>query len=671
VVDRIDPDDRGAFLGNGTLGLRVRQQGTGWWHPSTTGREEAQGPGRASSEAFPAGPLPAFMAGLYEDEHLVTVPAPTAIDLVVGDRHFMADPGHIRNFRQTLSLREGVLTTEADWDTGAGNLRVAIRTLVARHDPHLSMVELRLRAGKAMELRLLRASEPGGDFEGATWSVRDDSFELQARTRQGGVRFAQVDRLLVGDSPVAPGNASPSEIGERRVPLSAASEVVVTRFVGTANGRDVADPLAAARKSVATAASGGGENLFAQHREAWARLWESDIEIEGAPKDQLVARTLLFYLRQNARPGGDASIPPMGLTGDAFGGHIFWDAETWIFPALLAFHPEMARPLLDYRYRTLPAARANAHAEGMPGASYAWESAATGTEQGPEPYRNGRHVTADIALAVWQYYAATGDRGWLAERGWPILQATAEYWVGRASRSGGRFGIKRVTTPDENAGIVDNSAWVNFAARRNLEISADVGNLLGRPVNPRWLQVAKGLTLPRDPQTGLIREHDSYRGVKIKQADTLLLLFPGGLSLPAEEQARLYDYYAPRAIEVGPAMTDSIHAIIAARLGRADEAYRQFRDSYEPFLRPHFLLFSEKRTRDNLYFLTGAAGTLQSILYGFGGLRLGDADQPTEKALLPPPWKSLTLRGVSWQGRRYDRVVRAGQKAEWRAAGKG
>jgi trehalose/maltose hydrolase-like predicted phosphorylase len=668
-VNRIDPDDRGAFLGNGTLGLRVRQQGTGWWRPSLIGRTEDGSPTRASSEEHPAGSLPAYMAGLYEEEHLVTVPSPTALDLVVGDEHFMADARRVRSFRQTLSLREGILTTEADWETGAGSVHVAIRTLVARHDPHLAMVELRLRPERAMELRLLRAFEPGGDFQGATWTVRDSSFEIQARTRHGGVRFAQVDRLMVDGSAMAPGNATPAEIGERRVSLAASREHVVTRLVGTANGRDVSDPLSAARKSVANAAALGSESVLERHRQAWAHLWRSDIEIEGAPQDQQVVRSLLFYLRQSARPGGDASIPPMGLSGDAFGGHIFWDAETWIFPALLAFHPEMARPLLDYRYRTLPAARANAGAAGLPGASYAWESAATGTEQAPEPFRHGRHVTADIALAVWQYYAATGDRAWLSERGWPILQATAEYWAARARPDGSRFSIKAVTTPDENAGLVDNSAWVNFAARRNLEIATNVAKLLGRRADPRWLRVAKGIALPRDPQTGLIREYDAYRGLKIKQADTLLLLFPGGLSMPAEEQARLYDYYAPRAIEVGPAMTDSIHAIVAARLGRADEAHRQFRDSYEPFLRPHFLLFSEKRTRDNLYFHTGAAGTLQSVLYGFGGLGLGDPARPTEKPLLPPSWKSLTLRGVAWQGRRYDRVVRAGQAAEWRPNG--
>ena len=98
-------------------------------------------------------------------------------------------------------------------------------------------------------------------------------------------------------------------------------------------------------------------------------------------------------------------------------------------------------------------------------------------------------------------------------------------------------------------------------------------------------------------------------------------------------------------------MSDSIHTIVAAGLGRGERAYNHFRESYQPFLRPPFLYFSEKRTRDNLYFHTGAGGCLQSVLYGFGGLRF--RSRPAHGRAPPPPdtWKSLEIRRVRWRGR--------------------
>ena len=163
----------------------------------------------------------------------------------------------------------------------------------------------------------------------------------------------------------------------------------------------------------------------------------------------------------------------------------------------------------------------------------------------------------------------------------------------------------------------------------------------------------------------MILEYAGYRGEPAKQADTLLLLHPGGMPASPPEQARLYDYYASRVIRNGPAMTEAIHSLLAARLGRGQEALDRFRAGYRPFLRPPFGLFSEKRTRDNLCFLTGAAGVLQAVIYGFAGLDLHDSPTPQAHPSLPPGWQSITLHGVQWRGKCYDlRCDRAG--AHWR-----
>ncbi|HEU4753630.1 MAG TPA: glycoside hydrolase family 65 protein, partial [Armatimonadota bacterium] len=374
------------------------------------------------------------------------------------------------------------------------------------------------------------------------------------------------------------------------------------------------------------------DSLLDGHRKAWEQLWRHDIEIEGDPEAQQVVRACLFYLLASTRSGSDQGVPPMGLSSSAFNGHVFWDMDSWMLPAVLPQQPELARAMLEYRYRTLDGARANARAEGLPGASYAWESARTGRETLEGVYRHGRHVTGDVALAARQYYTATGDRSWLQSRAWPILQATADNWVARAKPDGkGGYVVRQVTTPDENAGLVDQSAWTQYVARVNLEFAAQAARELGKPANPRWLQVAKGLGYLRDA-SGMILSHSGFdASKKSKQADALLLEHPGQAGLSKEELARMYGFYAPRVIAHGPAMTDAIHAIVAARLGRQQEALDRFREGYRPFVRPPFHVFSEKRTKDNLCFVTGAAGTVESVLYGFAGLRLEPDSAHTDR----------------------------------------
>ena len=67
-----------------------------------------------------------------------------------------------------------------------------------------------------------------------------------------------------------------------------------------------------------------------------------------------------------------------------------------------------------------------------------------------------QHVTADVALAQWQYYLSTGDGHWLATQGWDVLQGTAEFWASHAvADPSGGYDIDHVMGPDEYHGDVD------------------------------------------------------------------------------------------------------------------------------------------------------------------------------------------------------------------------
>jgi len=404
----------------------------------------------------------------------------------------------------------------------------------------------------------------------------------------------------------------------------------------------------------------------------WPDFWKhSDIVIGGDPEAQQVTHAELFDLCGSLAPGSSNSIPPMGLSSDVYLGHIFWDAEIWMLPAILPQHPELARSIIDYRFERLPAAKSLAKSHGFKGAEFPWESAATGFEQAPQEFSQERHITADIAYAAWQYYLWTGDKAYLDREGWPLLSSTADYWVSRVSKSAdGRYHIENVIGPDENAGVVSDDAWTNAVVRYNLLAATEAAELTGHAVNPAWTIIAKNIVQPFDQKSEIYLEYPAMNvdRSQAKQADTQMLIYPLNLPMSKVAAANTLNYYLKHTITVGPAMTSSINAVVAARLGNQQLSLNLYRDSYRPFMRGPWDAFSEKRTKSDVYFTTGMGGNLQVVLYGFAGINVAPKGKVGEGHLiaassdaslyadphLPPGWSGLTLDGIKFCGATYN-----------------
>jgi hypothetical protein len=67
----------------------------------------------------------------------------------------------------------------------------------------------------------------------------------------------------------------------------------------------------------------------------------------------------LFYLLENSTPDKDIPMLARGLTPNYYS-HVFWDNDNWDFPVMLLLHPDRARSLVMFRYRTLAAAEERA-----------------------------------------------------------------------------------------------------------------------------------------------------------------------------------------------------------------------------------------------------------------------------------------------------------------------
>lgn len=394
-----------------------------------------------------------------------------------------------------------------------------------------------------------------------------------------------------------------------------------------------------------------GELLLNKHKSQWADLWKSDIIIDGDAKAQLDVHSMMYHLYAFLREGSRMSISPMGLSGNGYNGHIFWDADTWMFPALLLLHPELAKSMIDYRYDRLQAARRYALEHGYKGVMFPWESSDSGFEDTPVTALTGpyeHHISGCVAFAAWQYYCVTGDKEYLRTEGWPLLSETANFWLSRVEKGDdGLYHINNVVAADEWAENIDDNAFTNGVAKQNLLCAVKAARVLGIEPNPEWSNVADKIKFIE--KNGVTMEYATYNGEDIKQADVNLLSFPLKLITDRKCVEADLEYYSKRVPYEGtPAMTQAMFTLLYSRLGNADKAWHYFNDAYKPNQLPPFGVIAECKGGTNPYFITGAGGILQSVLMGFGGIDISydGAGISQVSSVLPKGWKKLTITGI-------------------------
>lgn len=420
---------------------------------------------------------------------------------------------------------------------------------------------------------------------------------------------------------------------------------------------DFSDPKSESERMVIFNLLNSREVLLGGHRALWEALWQGDIVIEGDLVSQQEVRLALYHLYAFGRGDSDLSIAPMGLSLQVpYNGHIFWDTELWMFPTLLLLNQDIARSLVNYRSDRLEAAKKRAINYGYKGAMFPWESDDTGEEATPPFALTGpfeHHITADIGIAFWNYYRVTKNKKWLEEKGYPVLKEVADFWVSRVTKnSDGSYSINNVVGANEFAPNVNNNAFTNGAAITVLQNAALAAEELGLSPNSKWIEVATHIKILQFPDK-TTKEHAQYNGERIKQADVNLLSYPLNIVSDKITIQKDLQYYEPKLAKEGPAMGKSIFAILYARQGDVDNAFRLFKESYVPNQQRPFGALSETATANHSYFATGAGGMLQILLFGFGGLEISDQGIIQKNPILPKQWKSLTLKGVGVDKKTY------------------
>jgi alpha,alpha-trehalose phosphorylase len=478
--------------------------------------------------------------------------------------------------------------------------------------------------------------------------------------------------------------------------------VRLTKLVSyhTSRGVPPRELLDRCRRTLDRGAADGVEKLEADQcawlDDFWAR---SDVEVEGEDKIQQALHWNLFQAAQASARAEGSGIPAKGVTGSGYGGHYFWDTEIYVLPFLTYTRPRAARAALRFRYTLLDAARRRAHELAQAGALFPWRT--INGEEASAYYAAGTaqyHINSDIAYALAQYVAASGDQDFLVREGIDVLVETARLWADLGfwfNDDGGSFHIHGVTGPDEYTTVVNDNLFTNVMARFNLRRAAEAVRELREIDGPEydalvdrlgledgeideWERAAEAMSIPFDDHLGvhpqdlhflerevwdlahtplekrplLLHYHPLviYRFQVLKQADVVLALFLQGDLFTAGQKRADFEYYDP--ITTGDStLSGVVQSIIAAEVGYDDLALRYF-------LGALFVDLADlhNNTPDGVH-VASTGGIWSALVYGFGGFR-DYGGRFTLDPRLPEPWTSMTFR-LTLRGTRVRVTVRS------------
>jgi hypothetical protein len=353
------------------------------------------------------------------------IPGWTGIDYSTGPSHagqfwlnqVDMDGARFRDYRQVLDMHDGTLTTRYRYLDGRKATDIQVVSLVSQASPHLAASQFSITPDFDGEVQLsfaldlwaphqprfalgeidgpqmqeavaahnlkLKAVPPDVPDRAPLWYHGDTHVlaadgDTKALTLWLDGKAEQGHAMAQAVAIALPAGMQPRDVRlhhtdyrlslELRVAVQKGKTYAFTKFVAASRerwGGDAKQDLA-----LATGARNAGfDALLQHHRDAWHALWQSDIVIDGDPKSQQIVHSDLYYLLSNAAPNTAWPVGACGMT-PGYTAHVFWDSDTWVFPALLLLHPDRAKSLVMFRSATLPAAEQRAKERGLRGAMY-------------------------------------------------------------------------------------------------------------------------------------------------------------------------------------------------------------------------------------------------------------------------------------------------------------
>lgn len=316
-------------------------------------------------------------------------------------------------------------------------------------------------------------------------------------------------------------------------------------------------------------------SLFKENINDFNQIYK-DFNVKIIPKTEKgkfheLALKFALYHVNNFSPKDNSflNVGAKGLSGEGYQGHTFWDTEFFVFPIFLFINPAIAKNLLLYRYHGIEGARDKAKEKALKGAQYPWEMAQpaygevcpywgqpdikTGIQVPIASREQEIHVPGDIAFAVDQYYKVTKDEEFMIKYGYEIILDTAVFWTSRVTRSDvssiyGRnmynqnnllgsnsnyqYEIHNVMGPNEYKGNINNNAFTNQIAKRNLKLALKYIKKLNS--TQKGIDILRGVLnkIPYKVDKEIIKEIEEKIKIQVPNGNGIIAENDSFLNLP-------------------------------------------------------------------------------------------------------------------------------------------
>ncbi len=240
--------------------------------------------------------------------------------------------------------------------------------------------------------------------------------------------------------------------------------------------------------------------IRSDHTSAWENLWNTDLVVTpktGISPSEATAlnrlkqstRYALYTLYSSLRENINVEVNPMNLSVIDFDGSVLYDGDLWLIPLLIMMKPDIARALLEYRFKLIDSARQLASGYGYKGAKYPYINDSVGYKntlyyeiQGPLSVFN----TALISINVWNYFRVTYDRDWLRAKGYIILKDNADFFASKIDKdSDGTYHLRKVVGVN-GVESEDQNAFTNNLVRLALKYAIEASYELNYAVKAAW-----------------------------------------------------------------------------------------------------------------------------------------------------------------------------------------
>lgn len=383
---------------------------------------------------------------------------------------------------------------------------------------------------------------------------------------------------------------------------------------------------------------------------------------------------------------GQKSIAAKGLSGIGYEGHVFWDAEMYVFPLFNKVAPSIAREMLEFRIQMLPKAIENRKMVGYPtGALYPWRTI-TGLESSSffEAGMAQHHINLDISYALNCYIEQTGDRSILSDGGFEMVYQIGKMFGSLVYKRDGKYHLDMVTGPDEYSALVNDNFYTNGLLKLHfnnllsyLQIDGGENFTISTEEQLLFADIAANIALEFDDQKQIAKQDrdflnkdkwpypltydrplllkyhplEIYRHQVSKQADVVLGMQLFGREVATREViANTIEYY-DQVTTHDSSLSFSSFATVYGRLENPK--------GYEYFLKNAKLDIDNlhHNTKDGIH-TASMGGTYQTLIDGFSNYRIENGEIKVDN-LLPPQITNLTYK-VYYQNQLYKITIKQG-----------